>query len=467
MTDEAIILVEDLGKKYRLRHQQTERYTALRDVIADKAKALFRKRKTEKPNIGNSSKELTTDLRPLTSGASVSDSQRFSVSSKEDFWALRNVSFEVKRGEVLGIIGRNGAGKTTLLKILSRITEPTEGRVRIRGRVAALLEVGTGFHPELTGRENIFLNGAILGMSRAEIKRRFDEIVAFAETEKFLDTPVKRYSSGMYVRLAFAVAAHLEPEILVVDEVLAVGDAEFQKKCLGKMEKIARGDGRAILFVSHNMSAICTLCHRAILLDEGMKSYDGDSQSATNLYLSLATRSNKAKNGEVIREKRDPRQYSRAAILGVQIEDRAGNQLPVLHVNQPVIIRVRYSLPKPESSHTIMLQFSTADGTVVWTSETAPGVISSALGNETEGEITLLIQDICLYPKTYFIGAGIMNYGVGPVFWDRHFLSMTVVADFELPHQGFDPARLNSVVMSHRWLTDSPVSGERLSEQMP
>src|SRR5882724_6157049 len=238
MSSGNIITVENLGKKYRIGHQQAGLgtaaipYTALRDVLTDLAKNLFRR---------NGKKALTSDLRSPTS---------------EDFWALKDVSFEVKRGEVVGIIGRNGAGKTTLLKILSRITEPTEGRVTLRGRVASLLEVGTGFHPELTGRENIFLNGAILGMREREIRKKFDEIVAFAEVERFLDTPVKRYSSGMYVRLAFAVAAHLEPEILVVDEVLAVGDAEFQRKCLGKMESVSRS-GRTILFVSHNMSAIC------------------------------------------------------------------------------------------------------------------------------------------------------------------------------------------------------------------
>ena len=202
----------------------------------------------------------------------------------EEFWALKDVSFEVKQGEVLGIIGRNGAGKSTLLKILSRITEPTAGRVTLRGRVASLLEVGTGFHPELTGRENIYLNGAILGMTRAEIRRKFDEIVAFAEVERFLDTPVKRYSSGMYVRLAFAVAAHLEPEILIVDEVLAVGDAEFQKKCLGKMSEVSRG-GRTVLFVSHNMSAVLQLTQRAILLSGGNVAYVGDSQSAVDRYM--------------------------------------------------------------------------------------------------------------------------------------------------------------------------------------
>jgi lipopolysaccharide transport system ATP-binding protein len=203
----------------------------------------------------------------------------------EEFWALEDVSFEVKQGEVLGIIGRNGAGKSTLLKILSRITEPTKGRVVLRGRVASLLEVGTGFHGELTGRENIFLNGAILGMTRREIARKFDEIVDFAEVEKFLDTPVKRYSSGMYVRLAFAVAAHLEPEILIVDEVLAVGDAEFQKKCLGKMDDVSRREGRTVLFVSHNMGVITSLCPRVLWLNHGALERDGNARAVVDDYL--------------------------------------------------------------------------------------------------------------------------------------------------------------------------------------
>ncbi|MCX6925597.1 MAG: ABC transporter ATP-binding protein, partial [Verrucomicrobia bacterium] len=207
-----------------------------------------------------------------------------SRSASEDFWALKDVSFSVRQGETLGIIGRNGAGKSTLLKILSRITEPSEGRVQIKGRVASLLEVGTGFHPELTGRENIFLNGAILGMHRAEIKRKFDEIVAFAEVEKFLDTPVKRYSSGMYVRLAFAVAAHLEPEILIVDEVLAVGDASFQKKCLGKMGEVARG-GRTVLFVSHNLTIIASLCQRSLLLQSGLNIKEGPTPEVLATYV--------------------------------------------------------------------------------------------------------------------------------------------------------------------------------------
>jgi lipopolysaccharide transport system ATP-binding protein len=206
----------------------------------------------------------------------------------EDFWALHQVSFDVAPGDVVGIIGRNGAGKSTLLKILSRITEPTEGRVHLRGRVASLLEVGTGFHPELTGRENIFLNGAILGMNRAEIRRKFDAIVEFAEIERFLDTPVKRYSSGMFVRLAFAVAAHLEPEILIVDEVLAVGDAVFQQKCMGKMDAVSKREGRTVLFVSHNMAAIQHLCGRAVLLKGGQIHTEGDPARVVSEYLTDA-----------------------------------------------------------------------------------------------------------------------------------------------------------------------------------
>ena len=208
---------------------------------------------------------------------------------KDPFWALRHVSFDVNQGEIVGVIGRNGAGKSTLLKVLSRITEPTEGRAVLRGRVASLLEVGTGFHPELTGRENVYLNGSIMGMSRAEITRKFDEIVAFSEVEQFLDTPVKYYSSGMYVRLAFAVAAHLDPEILIVDEVLAVGDQQFQKKCMGKMQQVAGGQGRTVLFVSHNMSAVQRLCPRSILMRKGTVGFDGPTDEAVRQFLAYLT----------------------------------------------------------------------------------------------------------------------------------------------------------------------------------
>jgi lipopolysaccharide transport system ATP-binding protein len=257
-----VIKAENLGKKYIIGHQAANGgYVALRDVLMQTVRGLW-----------HQTKDLVQG-KPIIQGDTL-----------EEMWALKDVSFEVLRGETVGIIGRNGAGKSTLLKVLSRITEPSVGRVTIKGRVASLLEVGTGFHSELNGRENIYLNGAILGMARAEIGRKFEEIVTFAEVEKYLDTPVKRYSSGMYVRLAFAVAAHLEPEILVVDEVLAVGDAEFQKKCLGKMGEVAKC-GRTVLFVSHNMQAIRQLCQRAILIEAGRVTADGKSDEVVQHYL--------------------------------------------------------------------------------------------------------------------------------------------------------------------------------------
>lgn len=255
-----IIEIEHVSKCYRIGATK-ERYLSLREELAKKTRHI--------------SSAFSRAFGKAEAG---------SPGSETDFWALDDVSFSVQEGEAVGIIGRNGAGKSTLLKILSQITPPTKGQITMRGRVASLLEVGTGFHPELTGRENIYLNGAILGMTRGEIKRKFDEIVAFAEIEKFLDTPVKRYSSGMYVRLAFAVAAHLEPEILVIDEVLAVGDAEFQKKCLGKMGEVAKG-GRTVLFVSHNMAAIQALCPNVVLLQGGRITFHGPRDEGIALYV--------------------------------------------------------------------------------------------------------------------------------------------------------------------------------------
>lgn len=333
-----VISVENLGKRYRIAHQQVNgmRYKALRDVLADKTQGVARRLwsvvRRQKSEDRDQNSELTSDLRPLSS----------SRASHEDFWALKDVSFEVRQGEVLGIIGRNGAGKSTLLKILSRITEPTEGRVRIKGRVASLLEVGTGFHPELTGRENIFLNGAILGMSKVEIKSRFDEIVAFAEIEKFLDTPVKRYSSGMYVRLAFAVAAHLEPEILIIDEVLAVGDAEFQKKCLGKMGEVAKG-GRTILFVSHNVGAISMLCSRGIMLGRGKKVLDSSVPEVVDHYVQGST----PKNGEYFWPGANGKKGSenvRLRSLRILSEGRTTGELPI---DRPIVFQVVFETLKP------------------------------------------------------------------------------------------------------------------------
>ncbi len=285
---DTVIKVENLSKRYVIGHQRNERYVSLRDVIASGARSL-------KQRI----------FHPL---------QKFEDPEHEDFWALKDVSFEIKQGDRVGIIGRNGAGKSTLLKILSRITEPTSGKISIKGRVASLLEVGTGFHPELTGRENIFLNGAILGMGRAEIKKKFDEIVDFAEVEKFLDTPVKHYSSGMYVRLAFAVAAHLEPEILIVDEVLAVGDAQFQKKCLGKMEDVAEKEGRTVLFVSHNMAAVKSLCDRALLLHKGNLKSVGSLLKTIDQYYDLYVKEG-AKSFE-------PKVNSTCYIKGIRLGDK-------------------------------------------------------------------------------------------------------------------------------------------------
>jgi lipopolysaccharide transport system ATP-binding protein len=256
----------------------------------------------------------------------------------EEFWALRDLNLEVRQGEMLGIIGRNGAGKSTLLKLLSRITEPTTGRIHLRGRVASLLEVGTGFHPELTGRENIFLNGSILGMTRVEIKRRFDEIVAFAEIDKFLDTPVKRYSSGMYVRLAFAVAAHLEPEILIVDEVLAVGDAEFQKKCLGKMGDVSAKEGRTVILVSHQMPAIQNLCTRCVLMNRGRLVKEGKTDDIVSDYLATGA---ELATGELA-EREDRAGKGKAIVTGVQLLDSSGDPLREAVSGSDVTIRVAY-----------------------------------------------------------------------------------------------------------------------------
>lgn len=311
-----IIHAENLGKKYLISQQQQEKYLTLRESITGGVKSLVQKL----------SYSQTND----------------SSNSQEEFWALKNVSFKIERGDRVGIIGNNGAGKSTLLKLLSRITEPTEGRISMKGRIASLLEVGTGFHPELTGRENIYLNGAILGMSRAEVKSKFDEIVEFSEIEKFLDTPVKRYSSGMYVRLAFAVAAHLEPEILIVDEVLAVGDAQFQKKCLGKMESVGK-EGRTVLFVSHNMGAIRKLCSRAILLKNGQVFRDEEIETAIGDYLL----ENDASESMVIWDEQNAPKSPEMQFVKAYILNQEGEQTSLIDCKQGFTIIVEYKVLKP------------------------------------------------------------------------------------------------------------------------
>lgn len=439
---DVIISSENLGKRYRLRTQSDGRYTALRDVVAEAAARPFRA-------LGSK-----VGIRKSENGSSLSDlpTSSPSRSSKEDFWALKDVSFEVKQGEVLGIIGRNGAGKSTLLKILSRITDPTEGRVRIKGRVASLLEVGTGFHPELTGRENIYLNGAILGMHRHEIKAKFDEIVAFAEVERFLDTPVKRYSSGMYVRLAFGVAAHLEPEILIVDEVLAVGDAEFQKKCLGKMQDVSKG-GRTVLFVSHNMAAIEALCTSAILLSYGQISARGMTQSTIQAYLAsfahnsvvpLARRHDREGSGlfrftslKLMNSRGEDvsvLQCGAAAILVLGYENRSDSELRGLHVSLGL---------DNEVGQRLLLLDSTLVGDDIESLEPGRGIIRVEIA-----KLPLLPgrYDITLFSR---IGSGITD-------WLRKAAFVDVEAGDFFGTGQLPPRGQGCFVTEHRFICDQP-----------
>jgi lipopolysaccharide transport system ATP-binding protein len=339
---DTVIRVENLSKKYLL--GQNGSSDGLRHSIHEAAMAPLRWLKSRP---GGS--------RPEAGAGGAPGRQPKAV---KDFWALKDVSFEVKAGEVMGVIGRNGAGKSTLLKILSRITEPTQGRIEISGRIASLLEVGTGFHPELTGRENVFLNGAILGMGRAEIKKRFDEIVAFAEVEKFLDTPVKRYSSGMYVRLAFAVAAHLEPEILIVDEVLAVGDASFQKKCLGKMQDVAAKEGRTVVFVSHNLGVVSSLCQHVVYIDKGSIRVDGTPHEALSAYATTSlilagridlTADNVVRRGDL-----------RARFTSVTLRDATGQEtIPAVVEGEDFLLE--FSLEVSEAIPLDILDFTIVD----------------------------------------------------------------------------------------------------------
>jgi len=373
---DTVIRVENLGKKYIIGHQGNGHRT-LRDVLAEAVS--FRRFRNQK-----------SEIRNLKS---------------EPFWALKDVSFEVTKGEVVGIIGRNGAGKSTLLKILSRITEPTTGRVRIRGRVASLLEVGTGFHPELTGRENVFLNGAILGMSREEIKRKFDEIVAFAEVEQFLDTPVKRYSSGMYVRLAFAVAAHLEPEILIIDEVLAVGDYEFQRRCLGKMNQVARG-GLTVLFVSHNMTAIEELCPQSILLKNGRIERSGPTHQVVADYLSsTAAQSAWQIDGQTDREGTGSARITRLELLAAETD----TLLESLTFRQSFRLRIHYQankrLPDPRFGFALLSD----KGERVFQSETTEINFQIPAIEEGEGWFECMVSTPNLLPGLYYLEVWIVE----------------------------------------------------------
>ena len=399
---DAVITVESLSKSYLLGHRTGEqaRYNhTLRDVIAREAHNFTRK---------------AIDVfrgRQVVQGDEV-----------EEFWALKNVSFEVKEGEVLGIIGRNGAGKSTLLKILSRITEPTNGRVVLQGRVASLLEVGTGFHPDLTGRENIFLNGGVLGMTQREIRKKFDEIVSFAEVERFLDTPVKRYSSGMYVRLAFAVAAHLEPEILIIDEVLAVGDAEFQKKCLGKMDEVSRREGRTVLFVSHNMGAIASLCPNVIWLDHASLRGHGATRPIIDEYLA-----HKINLEPVVQLNRISRpHYFQDDRLRLESLEWLSS-LPLRH-GEPIKARIHFKTRASVADVGIGIGFSTLEGRRLLTYETDfPDGLRTSIPHPGVHSVDIEIDSLPLAPDVYDLDVGCRSGDSHPLDYIPSAISLEVI----------------------------------------
>jgi lipopolysaccharide transport system ATP-binding protein len=422
-----IVKMEGVSKCFRIQHKRSERYATLRDVVA------------EKVNRAISYRKLST-----------------SRATTEDFWALENVSFEVDRGEIIGIIGKNGAGKSTLLKILSRITEPTAGRLELSGRVGSLLEVGTGFHPELTGRENIFLNGAIMGMTRAEIKRRFDEIVAFAEVERFLDTPIKRYSSGMYVRLGFAVAAHLECEILLVDEVLAVGDTEFQKKCFGKIEEVV-GGGRTVFLVSHQLQNIARLCTRAIVLNSGKLVFDGQPSAAISSYL------------EVTRAEQTHLLFNRPS-AGSQEEEIVRLEMldelckPKTKVFTFDFIRFRFfvNCARSETRRSLVLELRDNAGVPVLVVETNPEEFGSLKSCGLHA-VECCIEQLSLLPGQYSVSVGLAIYGV------RLTCLLSDIAQFEVlaPHN-FHQNSINkgAVALKHCWLRSRLKPEEPIASDM-
>jgi len=452
---ETVIRVENLSKLYRLGelHKQTnsfrEKVTSAFSRIAQSAK---RKASNPMPALWNA--------KPIPPGRSAphamgnAPSALRSSQSDDHIWALRNISFEVKRGEIVGIIGRNGAGKTTLLKILSRITKPTEGTARIEGRVGSLLEVGTGFHPELTGRENIFLNGAILGMTKAEIRRKFDEIVEFAEIEKFIDTPVKRYSSGMYVRLAFAVAAHLEPDILLVDEVLAVGDIAFQKKCLGKMGDVSK-EGRTVLFVSHNIEAIQYLCERVLLFNMGMLSHSGASSETVEIYERILL-TGKEKEGaapnviynfenEINKNKFD------FNILRIEILDDDDQPKDIVYTWDTVKFRITFLSRRKVQSGSAVLQIFTTYGTSLLLCSTQPDSTVPMIINKGENVVECELLSLPLSAGEYIVGVGLAIPNKEWLFRNQQIGRLTVHPK-DVYHSGMAPTANRSILaVPHKW----------------
>lgn len=392
-----VIKVENLSKRYFISHQKREPYLALRDVMARGAK------------------QMANRLMHPSSARSAP------ATTKEEFWALKDVSFEVQEGESVGIIGRNGAGKSTLLKILSRITEPTSGRARIRGRLASLLEVGTGFHPELTGKENIFLNGAILGMGRSEIERKFDEIVAFSGVERFLDTPVKHYSSGMRIRLAFSVAAHLDPDILVVDEVLSVGDLDFQQKCMGKMENAAKS-GRTVLMVSHDLAAVHRLCKRVILLDKGETVLDSDTDDVIRTYVS-----HRLNDQSVFVQPCQPNKSIN--LRKVFLANAHGTPGLEFRFNEPISLHIEYEVNQPIKNACVWFGLHTMQDLVAFGSADTD-VDDDALGKERPAgyyRATIDLRENWLNAGQYFLVVGITSYFPLTEFDRAEMLNFTVL----------------------------------------
>jgi lipopolysaccharide transport system ATP-binding protein len=441
MKNDVIISVENLGKKYRIAHQaERQRYVALRDVIAQKLNTPFQFLKRSQRSVVRGQ---TSDLRPPNSGQT--SDLRPPTSGTEDFWALKDVSFEVKRGDVVGIIGRNGAGKSTLLKILSRITEPTTGRVHLRGRVASLLEVGTGFHPELTGRENIYLNGAILGMSRAEIRKKFDEIVAFAEVEKFLDTPVKRYSSGMYVRLAFAVAAHLEPEILIVDEVLAVGDSEFQKKCLGKMESVATQEGRTVLFVSHNMGAVTQLCSRGLLIGEGQIKMTGSADEVVRAYTRTVPTSEIT---DIAKQFRGPL-TSKLHFESLRIESKNGLNTTLISPASPIRIEAIVKCTEDIPAFRMTLAVF-CNGVRLFSTHDVPHAETIKAGSHFKSSFVLPAH--FLRPADYFVALGGHSATNGEWLWATDLAQFSILEEWGDNFRAYDTGLINMAQRGERAL---------------
>lgn len=422
---EVVVHVEGLAKQYRIGGKQ-ERYRTLRDTLSNAARS------------------------PVRAFGSLARGGSRRRTPQETIYALRDVSFEVKRGETLGIIGRNGAGKTTLLKILSQITEPTAGFAEIRGRVGSLLEVGTGFHPELTGRENIYLNGAILGMKRDEIGRKFDEIVAFSEVEQFIDTPVKHYSSGMYLRLAFAVAAHLEPEVLVVDEVLAVGDAAFQRKCLGKMGDVAR-EGRTVLFVSHNISAIQRLCPRSLLIEKGRLMLDDATDTVIAGYERLTGGVTTQADGHVLYRSAAQGEVGAFAVTVLEIMNLDRKPLSKVSTWDSFVVRLWYAAPSGVQVGAVNLFFSTSYGQILAQLATQPDSRCELSLKEGTGYVDCEIYDFPFAAGNYVVGAGLAIPRKEWLFRQEQLATLTVHPR-DVWQSGFPPrAPRTLVTLKHSW----------------